>query len=181
MGPIYRSVIIILDRQLALERGEDETELCNILFERCSVLLVRTGDEDHLSAPVDLSTLTAAGLTLPLDRSEFALADTIGIQQVVRVRLRTAVRFVMDLERREINASSRLTARKNILDADTLREAESWAEEVFAHAESNGGIDRNPETWVVVRLAKAHLDGDRCGLEHQLIEGRGYVPRVRHW
>lgn len=44
MGPIYRSVIINLDRQEALERGrgEDEAELCDIFFERCSVLLVCT-------------------------------------------------------------------------------------------------------------------------------------------
>ncbi|KAH8746582.1 hypothetical protein F5883DRAFT_370945, partial [Diaporthe sp. PMI_573] len=157
MGPIYRSVMIIVDKQVALERGrgEDEAELCDILFERCSVLLVCTGDEDQLSAPIDLSTLTAAGLTLPLDRS-----DPVDMRQVVRVRLRTAVRFVMDLERREINASPRLKARKNVLDADTLREAESWAEDVIAHAASNGSIDRDPETWGAVRLAQAYLDGD---------------------
>lgn len=181
MGPIYRTVIIILDKQEAFEhgRGEDEAELCDILFERCSVLLVCTGDEDNLSAPIDLSTLTAAGLTLPLARSEAALIDPVGMQQVVRVRLRTAVRFVMDLEKREINASSRLTARKNILDADTLREAEGWADDAIAHAESHGTIDRDPETWGAVRLAQASLDGDRCGLEDEPIEYS--IPPVRHW
>lgn len=180
-GPIYRSLIIILDRQQALEhgRGEDEAETCDILFERCSVLLVRTGDEDHLSAPIDLWMLTAAGLTLPLARSEAALIDPEGVRQVVRVRLRTAVRFVMDLERREINASPRLTARKNVLDADTLREAESWAEDAIAHAESHGSIDRDPDTWGTVRMARAHLDGDRCGLERKPIEES--LPEVRRW
>lgn len=99
--------------------------------------------------------------------------------QVSRVRLRTAVRFILDLERREINPSSRLTARKNLLDADTLREAESWAEDSIAHAESNGGIDRNLDTWRAVRLAQAHLDGDRCGLEVEPVEDS--LPQVRHW
>lgn len=179
MGPIYRSLVIMLDRQQALVRGrgENEAETCDILFERCSVLLVRTGDEGHLSAPIDLSTLTAAGLTLPLARSDAELIDPVGMPKVVRVRLRTAVRFVMDLERREISASPRLTARKNVLDADMLREAESWAEDAFAHAESHGSIDRDPETWGAVRLARAHLDGDRCGLEYEPIED----PDVRRW
>lgn len=123
MGPIYRSMVIILDRQPALKRGRgaNEAETCDILFERCSVLLVRTGDEEHLSAPIDSSTLTGTGLTLPLARSDAELIDPVGTPQVVRVRLRTAVRFVMDLESREISASPRLTARKNVLDADTLR------------------------------------------------------------
>lgn len=181
MGPIYRSIIILLDRQQALGRGrgKDEADTCNILFERCSVLLVRTGDEDHLSAPIDFSTLTNAGLTLQLARSEAALVDPAGMPQVVRVRLRTAVRFVLDLERREINASSRLTARKNVLDADMLREAESWAEDAIAHAESNGSIDGNLDTWTAVRLAQAHLDGDRCGLEAEPLEDS--LPHVRHW
>lgn len=181
MGPIYRSVIILLDRQQALGRGrgENEAETCDILFERCSVLLVRTGDEDHLSAPIDFSTLTDAGMTLPLARSEAALVDPAGMPQVARVRLRTAVQFVLDLERREINASSRLTARKNVLDADMLREAERWAEDAIAHAESNGSIDGNLETWRAVRLAQAHLNGDRCGLESEPVQD--YLPQVRHW
>ncbi|KAJ0120483.1 hypothetical protein J7T55_015212 [Diaporthe amygdali] len=181
MGPIYRFVIIVLDRQLALEhgRGKDEAETCDILFERCSVLLVCTGDENHLSAPIDLSTLTAAGLALPLARSEAALINPVGTQQVVRVRLRTALRFVMDLERREINASSRLTARRNVLDAGMLREAESWAGDAIAHAESHGSINHDPDTWGAVRLAQAHLYGDRCGLEEEPIEDS--LPRVHHW
>ncbi|KAG8156811.1 hypothetical protein KVR01_013416 [Diaporthe batatas] len=179
MGPIYRAVIIVLDRQLELKRGKDEAELSDILFERCSALLVRTGDEGHLSAPVDLSTLTAAGLTLPLSRSEAGLSDPVGMQQVVRVRLRKAVRFIMDLERREINASPRLTARKNVLDADMLREAGSWADDVMAHAESNGRIDLDVDTWEAVRLARAHLDGDRCGLEGKPFQD--CPPNVRYW
>lgn len=177
MGPIYRALIIIVDRQLALKRGKDDVELCDILFERCSVLLVRTGDEGHLSAPIDLSTLSAAGLTLPLERSEEAFIKPAGMQQVVRVRLRTAVRFVMDLERREIKASPRLTSRKNVLDADTLREAESWADGAITHAESNGSIDRDVDTWAAVRRAQAHPNGDRCGLEI----GSFHPQSLRYW
>lgn len=165
MGPIYRSVIIIVDKQLALRRGEDEAEQHNILFKQCSVLLVRTGDEDHLIEPIDLSVLVNAGLTLPLGRSEAALVDLGRRQQIVRVRLRTAVRFIMDLERRERNASARLTAMETILDMETFCEADMWAEKVLSYAKNNGTIDWDITTWRAVRLAQAHLDGDRCGLE----------------
>lgn len=172
MGPAFRSIIIIVDRQLALRRGKDEAEQRNILYQQCSVLLVRTGDEDYLSAPVNLSALAAAGLTLPLGRSEPAFIDSDGRQQVVRVRLHTAVRFIMDLERRERNASARLTAMKTVLDAQSLCEADTWATEALANADRHGSIDRDMETWGAVRLARAHLDGDLCGLEeHQPCKG----------
>lgn len=172
MGPIYRSVIIVVDKQQPLRGSPDAEEQRFILFHQCSVLLVRTGDEDHLSAPIDLSTLTAAGLSLPLARSlhEAALVDPDGKQQVVRVRLGTAVRFIMDLERREREASARLTAMKNVLDADTFREADTWVSAVLANAEKNGGIDEDEDTWRAVRLAQAHLNGDRCGLEGPPLE-----------
>lgn len=172
MGPIFCSLIIIFDKQLALRGSQDPVEQRDILFEQCSVLLVRTGDEGHLSAPVDFSALYAAGLDLPLDRNEDALPDSNNSQNVVRVRIRTAVRFIMDLERRERNASARLTAMKNVLDIETLREADIWASAVFANAEKNGGIDQDKHAWPAVRLAQAHLDGDRCGLEDPPFEKR---------
>lgn len=172
MGPIFRSVIVILDKQPALQRGKDGADKRVILFEQCSVLLVRTGDEDHLSAPVDLSTLTAAGLTLPLGRSEAAPVDSgaDSRQQVVRVRMRTAVRFIMDLERRERDASARLTAMGKVLELETSREAERWAAAAFANAAHHGSLDRDRQTWEAVRRAQAHLDGDRCGLESEPLE-----------
>lgn len=178
MGPIYRSVIIIVDEQPGMQRSRNPAEQRDILFEKCSVLLVRTGDEDHLSAPIDFSALVTAGLDLPLGRSEAALVDSNMRQKVIRVRIRTAVRFIMDLERRERNASPRLTAMKNVLDADTSREADEWASAVFAHAEKNGGIDQDEDAWPAVRLARAHLDGDRCGLEDPPFEDR---HALRSW
>lgn len=172
IGPIFRSVIIIVDKQLALRGSRDPVEQREILFERCSVLLVRTGDEDHLSAPIDFSALSAAGLDLPLGQGEDTLRGSNGRQQVVRVRIRTAVRFIMDLERRERNASARLTAMKKVLDTETVREADEWASAVLAHAEKNGGIDQDEDAWPAVRLAQAHLNGDLCGLEDPPFETR---------
>lgn len=179
MGPIFRSVIVILDKQLAVRLGKDEADQRDILFEQCSVLLVRTGDEDHLSAPVDLSALTAAGLTLPLGRSEATLvnSDAESRQQVVRVRVRTAVRFIMDLEKRERDASARLMAMEEVLDVETSREADRWAAKALATAANHGGIDLDRDTWQAVRLAQAHLNGDRCGLEREPFETRHHLRR----
>ncbi|KAI7788290.1 hypothetical protein LA080_012357 [Diaporthe eres] len=143
-----------------------------ILFEQFSVLLVRTGDEDHLSAPVDFSAISAAGLDLPLGRGEDTQPGSNDRQQVVRVRIRTAVRFIMDLERRERNASARLTAMKKVLDTENFREADEWASAVLAHAEKNGGIDQDEDAWPAVRLAQAHLNGGLCGLEDPPFETR---------
>ncbi|KAF3768140.1 hypothetical protein M406DRAFT_70234 [Cryphonectria parasitica EP155] len=112
-----------------------------------------------------LSALIAAGLTLPLGRNEAELVDPESRQQVVRVRLRTAVRSIMDLEKRERNASARLVAMKKVLDMETFLEADKWAVECLDNAKNNGSIDRGYNTWVAVRVAQAQLDGDRCGLE----------------
>lgn len=180
MGPIYRSVIIIVDKQLALRRGLDTAEQRDILFKQCSVLLVRTGDEDHLSAPIDLSGLSAAGLDLPLGRSEDMLPDSNDRQQVVRVRMHTAVRFIMELEKRERNASARLLAMKKVLDMETFREADTWASAVLANAEKNGGIDQDEDAWKAVRLAQAHLDGDHCGLEDPPFEEMHFLRSWAH-
>lgn len=171
MGPIYRSVIIVIDKQPALRQGRHPAEQRNILFEQCSVLLIRTGDEDHLSAPIDFSALTDYGLNLPLGRSEGELPNLNKRQEVVRVRIPTAVRFIMNLEKRERIASARLTAIKKILDVETFRQADTWASAILADAEV-GGIDRVADSWKAVRLAQAHLDGDRCGLEDPPFQDR---------
>lgn len=175
IGVVYRSVIIVVDEKPDPWRGEDEAETRDIMFEQSSVLLVRTGNEEHLSEPIDLSELGPA--ILPLGRDE-VFHDK---QQVVRVRLRTAVRFIMDLERRERHRSPRLTAMKKILDDETFREADNFASEALAVAERNGSIDRQYETWEAVRRARAYFDGEPFHVDAELAdlckENRG----LHHW
>ncbi|KAK7725609.1 hypothetical protein SLS63_008065 [Diaporthe eres] len=136
MGVVYRSVIIVVDKEYYPRQGANEAETRGIMFGQTSVLLVRTGNEDHLSEPVDLTELGQA--ILPLGRDEVLHEK----QQVVRVRLRTAVRFIMDLERRERDRSPRLTEMKKLLDDETFRETDNFASEALAVAETNGSIDR---------------------------------------
>lgn len=60
MWVIYPSLMIVVDTQPKLWRGSNEADCRDIMFEQCSVLLVRTGHEEHLSAPIDVSELDPA-------------------------------------------------------------------------------------------------------------------------
>lgn len=177
MNLAYRSVIIIVDKRPKRLRGKNEAETYNIMFEQSSVLLVRTGDEIHLNKPIDLSELDSATSVLPLDRDE-VLYDK---QQVVRVRLPTAVRFIMDLERRERERSPRLTAMKKVLDEETSREADEFASEALAVAERNGSIDRQYDTWEAVRRARAYFDGEPFYADAELAELDKENRGLHHW
>ncbi|KAG8158669.1 hypothetical protein KVR01_011791 [Diaporthe batatas] len=166
MGVVYPSIIIVVDdaRDGQLWRGGSEAEARANMFEHFSVLLVRTGNEEHLSEPIDLSGIGDAMLALGRDE---VLQDN---QQVVRVCLDTAVRFVMDLEHREQDRCPRLTAIKKILDRETFIAADKFAADSLAMAYGNGSIDRNYDTWVAVRRARACLDGDSFHVDPKLVE-----------
>ncbi|KAI3391711.1 hypothetical protein diail_6873 [Diaporthe ilicicola] len=177
MGVVYPSIIIVVDEELPRWKGNSEADAREKMFEHWSVLLVRTGNEEHLSEPIDFSGLGDA--VLPLGRDE-SLQDN---QKVVRVRLDTAVRFVMSLERREQDRCPRLTAMKKILDEDTFRGANKFAADSLAMAEKNGSIDRNFDTWDAVRKARACLDGEPLYVHPQSVEWAkdpGY-PELRFW
>ncbi|KAK2597560.1 hypothetical protein N8I77_012339 [Diaporthe amygdali] len=178
MGVVYPSIIIVVDDARNYWIGKSEAESRDIMFKEFSVLLVRTGNEEHLSEPIDFSSL--AGTILPLSRDE--LSQLEDKQQVIRVRLDTAVRFIMELERREQVRCPRLMAMKNILDEETFRDADKFAAGALAMAEENGSIDRNFNTWEAVRRARACLDGESFYVDTELAESDklDYCP-IRHW
>lgn len=178
MGVVYPSIIIVVDDARNYWIGKSEAESRDIMFKEFSVLLVRTGNEEHLSEPIDFSSLR--GTILPLSRDDLSqLEDN---QQVVRVRLDTAVRFIMELERREQVRCPRIMAMKNILDEETFHDADQFAAGALAMAEENGSIDRNFTTWEAVRRARACLDGEAFSDETGLAESDklDYCP-IRHW
>ncbi|KAJ0110213.1 hypothetical protein J7T55_000645 [Diaporthe amygdali] len=94
----------------------------------------------------------------------------------------TAVRFIMELERREQVRCPRLMTMKNILDEETFRDADKFAAGALAMAEENGSIDRNFDTWEAVRRARACLDGESFYVDTELAESDklDYCP-IRHW
>jgi len=62
-----------------------------------TVLLVRTGDDSHLTARVNFKALRKGGLCLPLERTDILATS----EDVVRVSLTTAVKFITDLQQME--------------------------------------------------------------------------------
>jgi hypothetical protein len=62
-----------------------------------TVLLVGTGDGSHLTARVNFKALREGGLCLPLERTDILATS----EDVVRVSLTTAVKFITDLQQME--------------------------------------------------------------------------------
>ncbi|KAL9623634.1 MAG: hypothetical protein Q9160_002090 [Pyrenula sp. 1 TL-2023] len=92
--PLYRAVIIIIDR-LETNVGRDDDGLIDLgkVASNQTVLVARTGDEDGLSTPICLSKLGAK----PFRLERFG-GGSQGLE-TVRVLLAAAVRFIADLER----------------------------------------------------------------------------------
>ena len=67
---------------------------------RQNALIVLTGDDSGLSAPVTFESIRAH--SLPIGRKD---AASYGDGQVIRLSLLTAIRFIIDLEQREEAAS----------------------------------------------------------------------------
>ncbi|MCJ1459852.1 hypothetical protein MMC28_010231 [Mycoblastus sanguinarius] len=76
---------------------------------RQNVLIVWTRDEDGLRAPISFDTIRSQ--SFPLARSDI---NTDNSDDVVRVSLRTAIRFILDLQQREEKVFPKL--RRNASD-----------------------------------------------------------------
>jgi hypothetical protein len=90
--PLSRSIIVIIEEIAPINgitQDDDRLYLLDELAQIQSVLLVRTGDESDLSAPITFEGLQST-----------ASANTI------RVSLSTAVKFIASLQKREIEACS---------------------------------------------------------------------------
>ncbi|KAG4420417.1 hypothetical protein IFR04_006433 [Cadophora malorum] len=88
LQPLCGALIAIFDEyeNFVVERRGDGVRYCEDLAEKQSVLLVRTGCEDSLSAPISFDSLKP--YALPLSRKE-----DLGGLDVIRVPLLVGVRF----------------------------------------------------------------------------------------
>lgn len=124
----------------------------------CSVLMVRTGDDAHLSRPVSFERLIREGKTIPLGLEERKLAKEFG---VVRVKIGVAMRFLFDLQAEEEAAIPSLRQVSAILTEECKRACHAWVESVLQHASLREvGVDGNWFTWEAVRRMWAERDGD---------------------
>ncbi|KAK0637380.1 hypothetical protein B0T17DRAFT_613979 [Bombardia bombarda] len=135
------------------------------------VVLVRTGDDHHLSAPVSFQPLFDSGRTLPLERDD----DCRG-ENAVRVRLDHALEFVEYLVRREEEALPHLREAAEALEHELDQVCEQWVERVLHHA-AEVGLDNIGYTWQAIRRARARLNGEAFDLEQMAPEWE----LLRHW
>ncbi len=156
--------IIIID-QLNLDTGSDPNSV--ILHEqsqRQSVLMVRTGDESHLSAPIGFESIKAD--CLPLARTDVSGS---GID-LVRVSLAIAADFIANLQWREEAAfpnSIDPSAIEGYLCLEGLKggasdhclSADTWANHFIQEAQEKG-YDNVYQTREAVRQVKARKRGE---------------------
>ncbi|KAF4458756.1 hypothetical protein FALBO_14499 [Fusarium albosuccineum] len=167
---LFRALYIVVDRQALSEclppstveqlahlnrsyYKEAETELT---LSRCTVLLVKTGDEAHLHSPISFLPLFDEGLALPVNREDYHgdLEET-----VVRVKLNVAVRFVLKLLHREEEAIENLGRLAKVLTDEQERCCDAWLNNVMAHSDKVG-IDNNKHTWLASRRALARMNNE---------------------
>ncbi|KAI9849466.1 MAG: hypothetical protein M1837_004086 [Sclerophora amabilis] len=165
--PLYQALIVILD-ELAevIEMDTDGSVSLDEMSQRQSVLMVLTGEESYLSAPISFESIR--GESLPLAKSDL---DTEENTCAVRVSLATAVRFIADLERREEAAFPNMRDLSlidkhicpSIDDARhagvSILSADAYAEGLMQMAEEKG-IDNTWETRESVRRVKAAKRGE---------------------
>lgn len=139
--PIYRAVIIILDNY-ALDSMEEEPEdfVLDEEIRRQNALIIATGDNSGLSAPVTFESIQAE--SLPIEPKNVVLLENT---QIIRVSLLTAVHFIIDLEKREEAAfpSPYVATERCICPAtDNISfgtiTAADWADEIFQKIDEKG-------------------------------------------
>lgn len=115
-----------------------------------TVLLARTRDDSHLRVPIDFAGLREDGLCLPVSRTDVPITD----DDVVRVSLADAVKFITDLQQKEES-----TFAQPIAISETGREAKVWADEQLNEADEKG-IENVICAQGAVRRIKAARNGE---------------------
>ncbi|EMR71404.1 hypothetical protein UCREL1_1549 [Eutypa lata UCREL1] len=141
------------------------SQLATLFYERMAFGIISTmkfrvewnatGDEEHLSSPISFQSLYDSGKALPVNRPDY---DDDGIS-VVRVKIDTALEFLLDLIHRERETMPSIGLAAEMENRQHLEACEKWVDGVMEHA-GRVGIDRNGFTWEAVRRAKAALNGE---------------------
>jgi hypothetical protein len=118
--------------------------------QKLTVLLVRTGDDFNLCAPINFVELRTDGFCLPLARSDVSAA----YHDFIRVTLATAVKFVSDLYQTEVDTHPQPEAVR-----DWKQRAQRYADVTMKKADADG-IDNVGQTWTAVRRVTAARKGE---------------------
>ena len=168
--PLYKAIILLIDRyEIDFQSDLDGLFSLEDAAQQQTVLIVRTGLEASLSAPISFDSLRAE--SLPLDRSD---VDGQPMIDIVRTSLTTAVRFILDLEKREIIAypesvqdcaldpSINPVSPFRAVDGSARHDPETWADALIEAAEKHG-YDDDPITWTSIRRVQAAMVGENFG------------------
>ncbi|KAI1424853.1 hypothetical protein F5Y12DRAFT_785116 [Xylaria sp. FL1777] len=165
MGHLFRAVLLVADENVIPETCpvQPESELSDDstlkemaawlerLMPECRVLMVRTGDDAHLSRPVSFASLVD-----PLNSDQ---GDGSGQVDMVRVTVPVAIRFLHELQVQEEAAYLDLRRVADRMTEDRERACREWVDSVMRHAE-DVGMDGNMYTWKAVRRMWAARDGE---------------------
>ncbi|GAP91452.1 hypothetical protein SAMD00023353_6200310 [Rosellinia necatrix] len=165
MGHLFRAVLLVADENVFPETCpvqpeselNDDSTLKEIaawlerLMPECRVLMVRTGDDAHLSRPVSFASL--------VDPSNSDQGDGSGQVDMVRVTVPVAIRFLHELQVQEEAAYLDLRRVADRMTEERESACREWVDSVMRHAE-DVGMDGNEYTWKAVRRMWAARDGE---------------------
>jgi len=125
--PLCRAIMVVLDQENSRNEKEDLTRSA---YTRQNLLLVRTGCDEGLSAPIDLTKLTTHAR--PRGRSDIPFPSAVGKDAhevvAVRVPLPVAVSYLWELQQREQRADPEfyayLAENKEVIPLDGIDVAE---------------------------------------------------------
>ncbi|KAH6873449.1 hypothetical protein B0T10DRAFT_588840 [Thelonectria olida] len=185
---IFRSLYIVIDDQTSAgdqelptyraRRPHDDLalyleECCDWSLAQYTVLLVKTGDEAKLHSPISFLPLFEAGLALEVNRGDYTGAPE---EDVVRVKVDVAVRFIWDVLYKEQKALGEVGQAAQALIKEQQELCEVWTENVMDHAQMVG-FEENGYTWLAARRARARLNGEAFD-EDQV---KPSWEHLRHW
>lgn len=166
--PICRAIVMVFDEFVSMEDQDYPDGYVEIdeELQRQNVLMVRTGDESGLSEAINFESVREQAL--PLARPDLNAHDGI---EAIRVTLATAVRFVIDLQRREELAfpeSGSISAVEPALCAfphhskmlpATMTNADEWVDKLMEIADDEG-VENVWEVQTAVSTIKAMHRGE---------------------
>lgn len=177
LPPVYRATFVLLDN-LGLDsvEGDPDYFILDEELQRQDALIVLTGDDSRLSAPVTFDSIRAQ--SLPIERRD---ATIYGDGQVIRVPLSTAVRFIIELEKREeaafpspyIATERSLGPHTDNISMGTIT-ATDWADEVLQRIDDKGLADV-----FEARSAMQKLQARERGECHE-VEFEHFSPRWKY-
>ncbi|KAF5597626.1 uncharacterized protein FSUBG_8458 [Fusarium subglutinans] len=190
MSHLFRALYLVVDKQSLPENtgishelpgleGNDRIHKLDHLVEkeveRCTILLVKTGDDAHLSSPISFLPLFEGGLAMNVDRDDYT-GGPEDEETAVRVKLDVAVRFIWDLLQREKESIDELEKRDQVLEEEQDTRFQAWLEDVVSHSEEVG-MDHNLFMWFASRRALARANGEALDKEQVY----PVWERLRNW